>query len=530
MKTKFNLLCFLLLLILAARAQSPQGCGMHIIPNPESNCLIEDYLERYPNMAEPGTGDCLLTCGGDTVTYTAVCSGAVRYSWSVFGADTTIASGYTAKVFWGNEQTGHVSVTAVLSDSSLCTAEACILIIEPPKAAFTSVPAWHYDSAGKKVIEVCIGQTIWLYDRSETGHTPITGYYWESCFGSASTQNHSISPDAGSEYVITHCVTNECGCQDCEFITLRVLDTAPLELSCHGTVCQNTTASYSLLMPDCSIYHWNVEGGVLVGQGSPDITVHWGAPPSGYGIISLDTRTCDTGCVSLRSTRIPVIVDDAEILGPETACVGEIQQYELPFWGSTLYLWGTSPDTTGGFLERSADYPNKYLIEFSRPGTYTIEAEFGLGFDRTLTGSANVKQYPEELCRQYNDINTCPENLLAWFHHVPWDHKMKSGRTFWDELCHKYDDGVQQARRFLTVWDAMQPYVDCQRFDEVQRKLRIQARDAEWWRDACLLYFQTFSHRPIPQDVEHPVHNLDEMMQFRIPISMYENPENGYTK
>ena len=374
MKTKFNLLCFLLLLILAARAQSPQGCGMHIIPNPESNCLIEDYLERYPNMAEPGTGVCLLTCGGDTVTYTAVCSGAVRYSWSVFGADTTIASGYTAKVFWGNEQTGHVSVTAVLSDSSLCTAEACILIIEPPKAAFTSVPAWHYDSAGKKVIEVCIGQTIWLYDRSETG------YYWESCFGSASTQNHSISPDAGSEYVITHCVTNECGCQDCEFITLRVLDTAPLELSCHGTVCQNTTASYSLLMPDCSIYHWNVEGGVLVGQGSPDITVHWGAPPSGYGIISLDTRTCDTGCVSLRSTRIPVIVDDAEILGPETACVGEIQQYELPFWGSTLYLWGTSPDTTGGFLERSADYPNKYLIEFSRPGTYTIEAEYACNF------------------------------------------------------------------------------------------------------------------------------------------------------
>ena len=83
---------------------------------------------------------------------------------------------------------------------------------------------------------------------------------------------------------------------------------------------------------------------------------------------------------------------------------------------------------------------------------------------------------------------------------------------------------------FLTIWDAMQPYVDRQRFDEVQRKLRIQARDAEWWRDACLLYFQTFSHRPISQDMEHPVHNLDEMMQFVIPISMYENPAYGYTK
>ena len=164
------------------------------------------------------------------------------------------------------------------------------------------------------------------------------------------------------------------------------------------------------------------------------------------------------------------------------------------------------------------------------PPYYHKADSIGMGFDRTLTGSANVKQYPEALCNLYNDINTCPENLLTWFHHVPWDHKMKSGRTFWDELCHQYDKGVHEARHFLTVWDAMQPYVDAQRFSEVQRKLRIQARDAEWWRDACLLYFQTFSHRPIPQDMEHPVHNLDEMKQFRIPISMYENPEYGYTK
>ena len=164
------------------------------------------------------------------------------------------------------------------------------------------------------------------------------------------------------------------------------------------------------------------------------------------------------------------------------------------------------------------------------PPYYHKADSIGLGFDRTLTGSANVKQYPDELCRLYNDINTCPENLLAWFHHVPWDHKMKSGRTFWDELCHKYDDGVHEARRFLAIWDAIQPYVDAQRFEEMQSKLRIQARDSEWWRDACLLYFQTFSKRPIPQDVEHPVHNLDEMMRFRIPISMYENPESGYNK
>ena len=164
------------------------------------------------------------------------------------------------------------------------------------------------------------------------------------------------------------------------------------------------------------------------------------------------------------------------------------------------------------------------------PPYYHKADNIGMGFDRTTSGSGNAKQYPEALCRQYNDIKTCPENLLTWFHHVPWDFKMKSGRTFWDELCHKYDDGLRQARHFLAVWDAMQPYVDQQRFQEVQHKLRIQARDAEWWRDACLLYFQTFSKRPIPQDMDHPVHNLDEMMKYRIDITMYENPDYGYTK
>ncbi len=173
--------------------------------------------------------------------------------------------------------------------------------------------------------------------------------------------------------------------------------------------------------------------------------------------------------------------------------------------------------------------PKGVRADWTPPYYHKADA-VGLGFDRTTTGSGNVKQYPETLCQLYNDINSCPENLLTWFHHVPWDYRMKSGRTFWDELCHKYDEGVHATRRFLAVWDAMQPYVDSQRFNEVQRKLRIQARDAEWWRDACLLYFQTFSHRPIPQDVEHPVHNLDEMMQFKIRIGMYENPESGYNK
>ena len=164
------------------------------------------------------------------------------------------------------------------------------------------------------------------------------------------------------------------------------------------------------------------------------------------------------------------------------------------------------------------------------PPYYHQADSVGLGFDRSHKGTDAVSQYPKELCNLYNNINTCPETLLAWFHHVPWDYKMKSGRTFWEELCHKYDEGVSVTKDMLKTWDALQPYIDQQRFTEVQRKLRIQVRDAVWWHDACILYFQTFSKRPIPQDVEHPVHNLDEMMDFKINITMYENPAYGYNK
>jgi len=164
------------------------------------------------------------------------------------------------------------------------------------------------------------------------------------------------------------------------------------------------------------------------------------------------------------------------------------------------------------------------------PPYYHKADSLGLGFDRTRSGSDAVSQYPEALAAQYGDLRTCPERYLLWFHHVLWDHRMQSGRTLWDELCHRYDEGVRGARQMLAAWDGMEPYVDAERFAAVQRKLRIQARDAEWWRDACLLYFQTFSRRPIPSDMEHPVHNLDDMMPFRLDISNYENPVCGYSR
>jgi alpha-glucuronidase len=145
----------------------------------------------------------------------------------------------------------------------------------------------------------------------------------------------------------------------------------------------------------------------------------------------------------------------------------------------------------------------------------------GIGFDRTRAGSNAVSQYHEPLASQFNDLKTCPEKYLLWFHHLPWDYKIqpkadqpaaeKSGRTLWDELCYHYEKGLQQVREFQKVWDRLEPYVDKQRFAEVQSKLRRHCRDAQIWKDACLLYFQQFSRRPIPFDTERPMYDLNEL-------------------
>lgn len=147
------------------------------------------------------------------------------------------------------------------------------------------------------------------------------------------------------------------------------------------------------------------------------------------------------------------------------------------------------------------------------PTYYHQAAVDGVGFDRTHSGSDAVSQYHELLCSQFNDPKTCPEIYLLWFHHLPWDYKMKSGRSLWDEICYHYDTGLNQVREFQKTWDKVEMYVDVERFTKVQNKLRNQSHNAQIWKDGCLLYFQQFSKKPIPYELERPVYDLKELIE-----------------
>ncbi|MBR1464484.1 MAG: alpha-glucuronidase [Prevotella sp.] len=179
------------------------------------------------------------------------------------------------------------------------------------------------------------------------------------------------------------------------------------------------------------------------------------------------------------------------MMASREACVDYMMPLGLHHIFKFDHHYGPEPD---GF---KAEYP----IEWCPVYYHKADTE-GVGFNRSSTGTDAVSQYREPFASLYDNIDTCPDEYLLWFHHVPWTHRMKSGRTLWQELNVKYNHGVSEASRFLDTWQRMKPIVtecdgDDQRWNEVNDRLKHQAENAREWRDVCLKYFQSFSKQPI---------------------------------
>jgi len=164
----------------------------------------------------------------------------------------------------------------------------------------------------------------------------------------------------------------------------------------------------------------------------------------------------------------------------------------------------------GGHHYGPAPWWDKEKRDDWNPVYYHKADAFGIGFDRTKTGSNTVSQYHAPVRQQFSNVDRCPEKFLLWFHHVSWDHKMKSDRTLWQELALHYQSGVDWVRSTRATWATLSGAIDPERHAAISKKLAIQERDAFWWRDACLLYFQTFAKRPLPRGVDPPAKPLAE--------------------
>lgn len=171
------------------------------------------------------------------------------------------------------------------------------------------------------------------------------------------------------------------------------------------------------------------------------------------------------------------------------ACVNYMMPLGLHHIFKFDHHYGPEPD---GFI---ASYPMEWC-----PVYYHKADAQGVGFDRSSKGTDAVGQYPEPYRSLYDNIETCPEEYLLWFHHVPWTYKMKSGSTLWQELCMKYNMGVAMVEVYRDFWHtSAKQYMKGheQEWQHTDSLLNVQLENAKEWRNTCLKYFQTFSKMKI---------------------------------
>jgi alpha-glucuronidase len=143
----------------------------------------------------------------------------------------------------------------------------------------------------------------------------------------------------------------------------------------------------------------------------------------------------------------------------------------------------------------------------------------GIGFDRTESGSNAVSQYTDEVNNRFSSLQNCPDEFLLWFHQVDWNYKMQSGNTLWDEICYRYYSGAKEVSQVKKNWNNLKSELDPEMYTHVDQMLTIQEKEAIWWRNACVLYFQTFSNLPIPEDLPKPDKSLDYYQKLSFPYA-----------
>lgn len=161
-------------------------------------------------------------------------------------------------------------------------------------------------------------------------------------------------------------------------------------------------------------------------------------------------------------------------------------------------------------------------LDWQPPYYHKADAK-GLGFDRTTKGTDAVSQYPADFAKLINNIETCPEEFLLWFHHVAWDYPV-GGEPMWNRLCHHYQHGVNEVREMVKQWQSVSGAIDPEIHAAITKKLDIQLKDAIWWKDGMLDYFQTISKKPYPADVEPSQHNLEDLKKVMLGLGLYGAP------
>jgi alpha-glucuronidase len=216
-----------------------------------------------------------------------------------------------------------------------------------------------------------------------------------------------------------------------------------------------------------------------------------------------DPRSIAADWVRMTFSNDPAVVNPVVdmMMGSREAVVNYMTPLGLAHIMASGHHYGPGPWVGSGSLAASTS------VYFHRADAA------GIGFDRTASGSNAVSQYAAPVAATFADLARTPERLLLWFHHLSWDYRLSSGHSVWQELVSRYDQGVAAVGAMRTAWAALAGRIDPERHAEVSAFLAIQEREARWWRDACIAYFQSLSGHALPAGAAPPAR----------PLSYYES-------
>lgn len=195
---------------------------------------------------------------------------------------------------------------------------------------------------------------------------------------------------------------------------------------------------------------------------------------------------------------------DPDVAGKIVDMMLRSHQTAVDYMAPLGLAWTISADDHYSPAPWSHADPTWGLVQYDRKG---------IGFERSSAGSNAVAQYSPVLRLKYENPSSTPEDLLLWFHHIPWDYRMPSGSSLWEELLSRYDRGVRSVGALQSDWASLRGKIDEERFEEVSAFLAIQRKEAQWWRDANVAYFQHVSELPLPPGTAPPAH----------PLAFYQN-------
>ncbi|MBA5793482.1 PKD domain-containing protein [Flavobacterium sp. xlx-214] len=382
----------------------------------EVGCIeYDDKGERdYVNLIEYiEAGACLRFCEGTTVNYSFTANNVQNVAWNAPGGTVQSSSNTGAAITWGASGSGAITLTITYTNNTVESLTICVEKIISPKAAF------QIDGLDPWQKEFCTNMPISFDNLStENNGTAIVNYLWD--FGDGTTSStfeptHTYTTEGA--YTVKLTVTNSCNCASVYEMDIYVKDAKAFEITCASITCENSRETYSV--NDGCGGEWKVIGGDIVANNGTWIEVEWNQvdPSDGFGYVSYRSNC---SCPFWTTVKIPVILRNAKIKGPEVVCQNAQGRYILPQWPTTEFEWMIDGDPNHPMLVKT-EFRNEIVVDGSNPGTYTLSVRYRntlIDFGK-CEGYAEMKFSVEERPQIITDpeLTICPNTSKTFSTH-----------------------------------------------------------------------------------------------------------------